>query len=335
MFNRRRLIVPVLTALATSAALFAQAPATTSSTGPAPTPAASAPAPSELKIALMDGSLVTGKISVAELSIQTKFGLLKVPFDDIQSFAPGLESHPKFSAALSASINDLGADAFADREKAQAELMKLGPNIRSDLERELKTAEAEKQVRLQKIIEDFETQQPEDEGGGLHQWVEDDVIVTPGFTVVGHITTPAFSVSSSYGTLQLKLEDIREGHRDVSEPEEIHKNVTVTGLAISQRQFTSTGIRLERGDRVSITASGTIQLTPWGNNAQATPDGSTNNNLGVMQPGNLQGGSLIGRIGDGAPPFHVGSKATITADRAGVLQLGIAVGGLFVVSISR
>jgi len=323
MSRRFRLAVLALSAtIMGTGVLVAQ----TRPTAPSPSTAPAAGL-GDLKISLMDGSVVTGKFSIAELAIDTKFGPLKVPIDQIQSFAPGLKSHPKFAQELADNVNNLAADAFNDREKAQGELTKVGPDIRTELERQLKTAEAEKQIRLQKIVEDFETEQPEEEMDKTRQWVDDDVIVTPGFTVVGHITTPSFSVASSYGTLQLKLEDIRFARREASEPEEIHKNVTVSGTAITQHAFTNTAIRVERGDKIYITAGGTITLTPWGPNATATPDGTPTGNLGVMQPGNLQGGSLIGKIGDSSDPFHVGSKTTLTADRSGVLELGIAVGG--------
>lgn len=319
--------------LASAGVLFAQSrPATAPATAPAATPSA-APAVNpavpagDLKIVLMDGSIVSGKLSVADLAIDTKFGMLKVPIDQIQSFAPGLQSHPKFQQNLMDNINNLAADAFADREKAQAELTKLGPDIRGELEREVKSAEAEKQMRLQKIIDDFDGGGSDEEIDKSTQWVDDDVIVTPGFTVVGHITTPSFSVSNQYGTLQLKLEDIRRGHRDALEPEEIHKTLSVNGTAITQHAFTNTSIHVERGDKIYVTASGSIQLTPWGNNAQSTPDGAVNGNLGMQQPGNLPGGSLIGKIGDGSAPFRLGSKATITADHAGTLELGVACGG--------
>src|SRR5215213_4478475 len=62
---------------------------------------------SDLKIILMDGSIVSGKLSVADLTIDTKFGTLKVPVDQIQSMAPGLQSHPKFNETLEGYINDL------------------------------------------------------------------------------------------------------------------------------------------------------------------------------------------------------------------------------------
>jgi len=306
-------------------------PATTSpastppTTGPAASPTgASTPTaaakPSDLKLTLMDGSVLAGKLSVSDLAIDTKFGSLRVPVDQIQSFMPGLSSHPQFKQQIVDYVNDLGADLFADREKAQQALMKIGPDIRPELERMAKTAEAEKLNRLQKIIEDFDTMNSDDDNKAMG-WATDDVIVTPGFTVVGRITTPGFSVSSNYGTLNLKLEDIRNAAREVAGPEEIRKNFTVNGTAFSQRLYTNTSIKLSKGDQVIVTATGTLTMTPWGNNQVCTPDGGSN--FGSVGAG-IMGGTLVGKIGDGGPMVKLGSKATFTADRAGVFQLGIA-----------
>ena len=290
-----------------------------------PPPAIAPKLLSDLKISLMDGSLLNGKLSVTELAIDTRFGPLKVPVDQILSFAPGLASHPQFQKTLNNLISDLGADAFADREKAQQALAKYGPDVRGELERQLKLIEKDKDersMRLQKILEDFDAA-ADDEVAKSHAWVKDDVVVTAGFTVVGHITTPGFSIAGNYGTLQIKMEDIREGRRDSAQPEEIRKTISIAGTAIADRTFTNTGIKLVKGDQLIITASGTITMTPWGNNQQSTPDGASN--LGSVQPAlGIYTGTLTGRIGDNNPIFKVGSKLTWTADKPGVFFLGIA-----------
>ncbi len=286
-------------------------------------PASAAPKPlSDLKISLMDGSLLAGKLSVTELGIDTKFGALKVPIDQITAFMPGLQSHPKFQQTVNGYINDLAADAFADREKAQQALVKLGPDIRGELERQLKGADNEKAIRLQKILEDFDSAAG-DEVDKTHAWLNDDVIITPGFTVVGHITTPGFSLAGNYGTLQIKMEDVREVRREGGEPEEIRKSFAINGTAIADRIYTNTGIKLAKGDQLIITAGGTIMMTPWGNNQTSTPDGSSN--CGTVNSAlGIYTGTLIGRLGDAGPMIKVGSKLTWTADKPGVFFLGIA-----------
>lgn len=304
------------------AALFAGVGLALAQTQPAATtPANAATKPmGELKITLMDGSMLQGKISVPELTVDTKFGTLKVPVDQIQSFAPGLQSHKQFQQTLQGYINDLAADAFADREKAQLALLKLGPSVKPELEQQLKLSENEKAMRLQKILEEFDSGAEEDDVKPTY-WMKEDVIVTAGFTVVGRITTPSFAITSNYGTLQVKLEDVREAKRDLfGEPEEIRKSISVPGIAFGQRSFTTTNIKLNKGDQISITASGTVVMQPWGSDQQCTPDG--NSNYGNMN--GIMGGTLIGRIGEGGTPIKIGSKANFTADRAGVLQLSIA-----------
>jgi hypothetical protein len=309
MFHRLNAAVAAITLLA--AGLVSAQTAPTAATKPL----------SDLKISLMDGSLLTGKLSVSELAIDTKFGPLKVPVDQILSFAPGLQSHLQFQQTLNGLVNDLGADAFADREKAQQALTKLGPDIRGELDRQLKLidkATDERATRLQKILEDFDAMQDED-ADKSHAWVGDDVIVTAGFTVVGHITTPGFSIAGNYGKLDIKMADVREGRRDAAVPEDIRKTISVPGTVITQHSYIGTGIKLAKGDQVSITATGTITMTPFGNR-QATPDGSPN----VGSVNGMPNGTLVARVGDSGAMIKVGSKFTWTADRAGNFQLGIA-----------
>jgi hypothetical protein len=285
-------------------------------------PASVGPAP--LRFFLMDGSQVSGKLSVADLTVETAFGTLKVPIDSIKSFSPGLSSHPEFQKKLSDLVSDLGADGFAEREKAQQALLKMGAEIEPELKRQLRTAEAERQTRLQKILEEFDSQRDDsDPEASAQDWMPEDAIVTNSFTIVGRITTPGFSVTSQYGTLQLKLADVRRAQRESAEPEEIKKTVSVSGTLIASRSF-ETALKVNRGDQVTITATGTINMTPWGGNMSSGPDGG--GNFGNMQPGNIPGGALIAKVGS-AIPFKVGSKHTFTVEKAGVLQFGIAIPG--------
>lgn len=284
---------------------------------------AAAPAAEPLKLHLMDGSLVSGKLSITELVVETQFGTLKVPVESIKSFTPGLSSHPAFDKQLADMINDLGSDSFPDREKSQQALIKLGPPIAPELRLALKSSEGEKQTRLQKIIEEFEAlREGDEEADTSEEWSRNDVIVTNSFTIVGHIATNSFSVTNAYGTLQLKLADIRTALRASAEPEEIKKTLAVTGNTINSHTFQA-ALRINKGDQVTVTATGSIAMTPWGDTS-SDPDGSSN--FGNIQPGNIPGGALIAKIGT-ATQFKVGSKHTFTADRSGVLQFGIAMQG--------
>jgi hypothetical protein len=284
----------------------------------------------------MDGSILAGKISVPDLTMETAYGTLKVPVDQIQAFAPGIKSHPEFESKLNAAIKDLSAEAFGDREKAQEAILKMGPELKKEVERQLKGAESEKQMRLQKILEEFEGNDTDDDAtpttgaAATSQWTQDDVIITPTFTIVGKIATPSFNVASPYGTLQVKLSDVRRAWREGAEPEEIRKAVAVQGNAAAQHQWVSSTVHVNKGDQVSITASGQIQMTPFGGNMQSGPDGGPN--FGMQPPENIPGGTLIARISSGGAKgeiMKVGSKHSFTANKTGLLEFSIAMPGDF------
>jgi hypothetical protein len=306
----------------TALALALAATATVSSSLMAQEKAA-APAADPVKLTLMDGSVLAGNLGTDAIEVQTKYGLLKIPLSDIKSFTPGLVSHNDYSEKLTGLIGDLGADGFAEREKATEALRKMGPKIRTELERALKGAAAEQQARLTKLIEEIDQMKAgggeEEEGGNLQRL---DTIVTDDFTVAGTITTKSFSVNSKYGPLTVKLGDIDNVKREGTAPDEVRKNVTVAGGLISQRAFENTGIRVSKGDVVTVTATGSIVMQPWGGNMTSGPDGG--NNYGMMQPGNFPGGCLIAKINANGPLFKVGSKNTFTVDRAGIIMFGIA-----------
>lgn len=308
----RTLALVALTSL-TAAVLLAQTPATQ----PTPKP------PATLRLHLMDGSVLTGKINTASIDVDTQFGPLKVPVDSIRSLTPGLQSHPELLKKIEDLVNDLAADGFAEREKAHQALLKMGPEIKAELEKYLKTAEAEKQTRLQKIVEEFDQALEADEDAESPEWVRDDVIATTQFTIVGKIKNQSFDVTSAYGTLAVKLGDIRRAARDAAEAEEIRKTITVSGNLMQTRQFEASTIKLNKGDQVLITASGSITMSPWGNNMSSTPDGGAN--FGITQPGNIPGGALTAKIGNSGPVFKVGSKSTFTAQQAGVINFGLAI----------
>jgi len=84
-------------------------------------------------------------------------------------------------------------------------------------------------------------------------------------------------------------------------------------------RWVDTGIDVKGGDRLSVSSSGQVQVTPGSN---TTPAGSRimSNNYPVA---NIGGGGLIGRVGDGAP-FAVGAgNHQITMPEDGRFLLGI------------
>ncbi|MEX0776534.1 MAG: hypothetical protein WD042_12590 [Phycisphaeraceae bacterium] len=310
--------------------------ATVQITVPAPPPTAPTPAapadtvaepvrkpsqPGPLRLYLLDGSIITGQIALEQFTVQTQFGTLKVPVKSIVSFTPGLDSHPNLDKQINELIEKLGSSEITEREAAQKELSKMGPSIRGALQKYTKDDDAERRLRVQALLDEMQEAVADDEGPKDATLIEQDSLETTEFTMVGRIQPTQFQVTNTYGTLTIKLSDVRVARRDGGEKEEIRKSFDVQGMNLFMTNWKDPGIRVEKGDSVSVTADGTVTLSPWGSRAMSTPEGAAN--YGMAQPGNLPLGCLVARVGDGQP-FKIGSKSTFTADRAGKLQFGMA-----------
>jgi hypothetical protein len=108
-------------------------------------------------------------------------------------------------------------------------------------------------------------------------------------------------------------------------------NVEESTITVPGNQpWTDTGIDLNQGDQVTITASGTIKIEPSdpGKTPAGAPScvGPTGRKIDPtsetwLTPG-LTCWSLVGRIGDGAP-FQLGTNVSFSVETAGRLYLGV------------
>jgi len=286
--------------------------------------------PRYLKLHLFDGSVLTGDLSIAEITVETQFGKLTVPIDKIRNFSPGLDSFPELAAQIEAKIKSLGSDDYKTREAAHKELAAMGVKVRHELEKYVGDQNAEIKRHVGEILKEMEEaaeeQADDDEDIGAEQpWIRLDTVVTSDFTVVGKVSPSEFKVASKYGDLNVKLADVRRAERDVSAKESFRKSVSVAGENLAQRSFKSTGVRVQAGDRISIKAEGSIVMSPWGSNASSGPDGAPN--YGWYIPNQIAGGTLVARIGEKGQIFKVGRQSTLVAKSSGVLQLAIGMQG--------
>jgi len=283
--------------------------------------------PRQVLLNLRDGSVITGKLTIDKITVATEFGELIVPIDKIQSFTPGLDSHPELGAKVADLIEKLGSDDYKVREETHKVLAKMGPSVRAELARRKDDENAERKRHIQQLLAQFDemAEDEEDEfgeeGGGAKAWIRDDTVVTTEFTIVGKIAPTKFQVESKYGPLAVQLGDIRMGEREIATIEAISRKISVPGTNLVQKSFKSSGIRVEKGDKITVRADGQIVMTPWGSNYISTPDGGPN--FGWYVANEIYGGALVAKIGSGKV-MKVGSKATIVAKTSGTLQFAIA-----------
>jgi hypothetical protein len=284
--------------------------------------------PKHIRLHLLDGSIISGDLSVSEITVETPFGSLVVPIANIRSFTPGLDSYPKVLAELEEKIANLGSDDYQTREQAHKDLAAMGVKIRKELDRFVNDDNAEIKRHVGEIIKEIEEQNQEadlfdEEGGGQKAWIRLDTVVTTDFTVVGKVTPNQFEVASKYGPLTVQLADVQQGERETGERESLRKSVTVEGKHVAQRSFKSSGVRVQAGDKITFRADGNMIMSPWGSNAATGPDGAQN--YGWYVANQIPGGALVGRIGDKGQVFKVGRQLTMVAKSSGVLQLAVGI----------
>lgn len=283
----------------------------------------------EVRLHLMEDSVVSGVLSVDSITVTTEFGTLTIPVDKLVRVTPGLDSHPEHKRKLLVLIQQLGSNQVKERDEAQKALIEMGGAIIPILNRYTNDSDAERRTRAAKIVAELEEAAEEfsEEGTESQPLIAQDTVETTLFTVVGVVSPKSFEVKTKFGMLTVALSDIREARRDLGVSEDIRKSFAVSGTNLVQTSFKNSGIRVERGDEISITADGTIVMSPWGNNVTSTPEGGANFQWYI--PNKIPGGALVARIGNSGEVFKVGSKHSFKATRAGTLYFAVAMNPQF------
>ena len=227
-----------------------------------------------IKIHLMDGSQITGRLAQQEIEIDTQFGKLNIPVAAIVSLTPGLGSHPMVGQNLDALIAKLGSPVFrAGKRRRRATTM--GPTIRLKLVAAAEDPDTERRTRedhpgrvrsVRRRCRRRRTSKPATPDRSRHD--RDDRIRHRGKNRPARIChrqpIRRFERQAQRHPAHPTRDD-REARfaKDHRRRRQQHDHATTK----------DTGIRVERGDKVTFTADGTITMTPWGNQAVSTPDG--------------------------------------------------------------
>ncbi len=247
----------------------------------------------------------------------------KLMFEKLKKFTPGLASREELRAQIHQWVDDLGADNAPQREAGQRSLMALGLKVRNEIQSYRNDKDAERANRIKTILENFDKQASDLDEEELQEleekaWSHDDRVESSKFTILGKIVQEQFELESKYGTITIDISDIRSIREVSDKPEDVSKSLTVNGDNLAQKKFKSSGVRVEKGDKIIVRASGQIQRS--GSSSYISgPDGSSR--FGQYIP-NIIGGSLVAKVGRGSA-IRVGSQSTFTAKQTGTLQFAI------------
>jgi hypothetical protein len=270
------------------------------------------------EFALADGSKVTGKVALKQITIKTAYGKLVVPLGDVVSLRVGRGSDKRAAKEIAELIKKLGSSNFDERQKASDKLLAMGTLALEQLKEAIKSKDAEIKTRAEKLVGEIEKQPPavdDDEQGAGPLMGEEDELVTKRFTAMGQVEIEKFAVVTRYGKLEVPRDQVIRAI--FTQPDETVKILKIESHQ-TMRSPLRTSIRVKAGDQVKITASGSIRFNNWGRNVG--PDGDRNY-FGTYY--NCNGMSLVYQIGGSNQWKGAGSATSFKATSSGVLTFAI------------
>jgi hypothetical protein len=281
----------------------------------------------EAEVQFANGSTVRMAILQETVEVQTRYGKLSVPLDDIQRIEFGVHLSPEFAKQVNEGLAKLASVQYADREDGARELTALGPHAYCALLKAMKSTDQEVARRAEKIIADIRNRYPEKELRSR----EEDVIATPAFTIVGRIISPALKGKSEYfGSVQLQLSQMRQ-LRHLHSAGEIQVAIDASQFGSQHGQWMDTGVTVEGNTTLVIVVTGTIDIYPQSPGQYlSTPKGYGNILLAAgtkvtPTPANMRNysGALFGRVGDNSDAFYIGDRFEGSPGRDGKLYLHV------------
>ena len=161
---------------------------------------------------LLDGTTIDGTINELEqLTVKTAYGTLRIPIAGLVGFSPGLDSRPDLAEKLDVLIRLLVSPEKKERETAQAGLIKLGPTVRPMIEALAKDGDPdpEYKARRKAILDAYAkwvSDHPDETVRPLRKGP--DSVKTALFSGMGRVADEAFTITSEYAQVRVKLSDI-------------------------------------------------------------------------------------------------------------------------------
>ncbi|HYV39152.1 MAG TPA: hypothetical protein VE988_25925 [Gemmataceae bacterium] len=282
------------------------------------------PPAEQAEVRFTDDSVVRMSILQERLEIVTKYGKLAIPTADIMKIDFGVHVPAEMEKKIAKAIEDLGSENYKTREMALKDLVNWGPSAYPQVVKATKSDQLEVKKRALLALDKLKAKHP----AKNLRLREEDIIVTPSFTVVGKIVTPTLKAKAeNFGELDIQLGKLR-AIRWLTTAAELEIALDAGKYAM-QGQWMATEFEVKQGMKLSITASGQVNLWPQNGGYQSGPRGWGNDGFGggggQRAPGlPYSPGTLIGKVGEDGPMFVVGDSYNGSPNREGKLYLHIA-----------
>lgn len=253
----------------------------------------------EAEVRFADGSVVRVQLLEGHLPVQTRYGKLTIPVQEIRRIDFGLHLSEAASQRIAAAIKLLGSDGYRQREQAVQQLAREGLAALPALLQAAKSTDLEVARRAEQAAEQIRAKLPAE----AQHLRSEDLIETTQFPISGQILSPTLKVRSPYfGEVELRLSELRQ-LRLKGAPGDCEITIDASRFGSSPNQWLDTGYDFLGQGRLRITARGQVDLWPQTPGQYlAGPRGYT----GSGTTGGHLPGALLGRIGESGAVFPIG-----------------------------
>jgi hypothetical protein len=263
-----------------------------------------------------DGSVVRMTLLQESIDVQTKYGKLTIPVNEIRKVEFGLHVPPDVQSQLTQSIKRLGSEVYKERDAAGKDLVQAGHFAFPMLQKASKSGDQEVAYRAVSLIKQISERTPPE----LLKLGDEDVVHTIEFPVRGKILSQSIKAHSThFGNVEIKLSELRVMNiRQHGGKAELIVDAGKHGSALDQ--WLDTGVIVDVAQRVIISGEGQVDLWPQGpGQYMAAPKGYNTAGKG----GQFMAGALVGKIGENGKTFYIGERYEGTSNEEGRLYVQI------------
>ena len=283
----------------------------------------------ELKLSLRDGNVISGtSTSITNVSLNTDYGKLDIPVKNVSSLEFGITSDNANKGKIINLIKQMNDPAEEKRQAAYNELVKMSIGSIPVISDYICGSEYQSSEFTDYTPDGALSEMKSTYGVDDGYKDKDVVTIDYEYTMGGTFALKTISLNTEYGILEIPKEKIKEV--DVSYYDE--KSGDKAFKVIASKHITgnkdggwlNTGIKVKKGQRININASGEVTLESLSGN-KYTPDGNTSSSDYESEYSSTYPsyGNLVYKIGEDGETIKAGSKYTGTIKESGTLFLSI------------
>ena len=275
---------------------------------------------------LKNGDIISGKIDVDEIVLETNYGKLTFPIGDINSINLGLQNSNFDKSKLLDLLEILSSSNKNNsaKERAFDEIIKMKeatiPFIKSYMQstKEYNDSEFSVNVLYEVMLSKYNITK--------NYSIYDEIIFNGKNSVEGTYSFENIVLETDYGRIKIERNFIQSIDVKIVE-DGFRKDNTFKVLAnkyISgnkEKGWLNTGILVKKGDKLKIVADGTIRLASLSGNTY-TADGGINGAPGPLDK-KINYGQLLYKISQSGTAQKAGDNLNIEIEKTGILYLSI------------